>query len=139
MCDQHHSIPYLRVLVRRTSQSLSHCLSLARKAARPFAGFSTEMSLTPSLDLDSSCGALIASHLTGYALRVMERMGWTDARLDDLSRRVDAGFARVDADIRELRVEIRSELGALRLTLSRVGGGVMIGLVGVIAAVVAGG
>ena len=69
----------------------------------------------------------------------MERMGWTDARLDDLSRRVDAGFARVDADIRELRAELRSELGALRLTLIRVGGGVMIGLVGVIAAVVAGG
>jgi hypothetical protein len=69
----------------------------------------------------------------------MERAAWTDERLDDLSRRMDAGFARVDADIRELRMELRTELGALRLTLLRVGRGVMVGLVGVIAAVLAGG
>jgi hypothetical protein len=31
---------------------------------------------------------------------------WTDERLDDLARKMDAGFARVDADIRELRVLI---------------------------------
>jgi hypothetical protein len=64
-------------------------------------------------------------------------MAWTDERLDDLSRRMDAGFARVDADIRELRAELRAEIGGLRLTLLRVGGGIMIGLVGVIAAVLA--
>jgi hypothetical protein len=69
----------------------------------------------------------------------MGRAAWTDERLDDLARRMDAGFARVDADIRELRMELRTELGALRLTLLRVGGGVMVGLVGVIAAVLAGG
>jgi hypothetical protein len=68
----------------------------------------------------------------------MERGALTDERLDDLARRMDAGFARVDADIRELRMELRTELGALRLTLLRVGG-VMVGLVGVIAAVLAGG
>ena len=28
---------------------------------------------------------------------------WTDGRLDDLSRRMDAGFERVDRDMRELR------------------------------------
>lgn len=61
----------------------------------------------------------------------MERSAWTDERLDDLANRMDAGFARVDADIRELRAEI----GGLRLTLLRVGGGIMIGLVGVIAAI----
>lgn len=61
----------------------------------------------------------------------MERTFWTDDRLDDLANRVDAGFARVDADIRELRAEI----GGLRQALLRVGGGIMIGLVGVIAAV----
>jgi len=61
----------------------------------------------------------------------MERIAWTDERLDDLANRMDAGFARVDADIRELRADI----GGLRLTLLRVGGGIMIGLVGVIAAV----
>jgi hypothetical protein len=75
----------------------------------------------------------------GLACEEMERAAWTDERLDDLARRMDAGFARVDADIRELRLELRTELGALRLTLLRVGGGVMIGLVGVIAAVFAGG
>jgi hypothetical protein len=67
----------------------------------------------------------------------MERVAWTDERLDDLSRRMDAGFARMDADIRELGAEVRSEIGGLRLTLLRVGGGLMIGLVGVIAAVLA--
>lgn len=61
----------------------------------------------------------------------VERSAWTDERLDDLANRMDAGFARVDADIRELRAEI----GGLRLTLLRVGGGIMIGLVGVIAAI----
>jgi hypothetical protein len=75
----------------------------------------------------------------GLACAEMGRAAWTDERLDDLARRMDAGFARVDADIRELRMELRTELGALRLTLLRVGGGVMVGLVGVIAAVLAGG
>ena len=61
----------------------------------------------------------------------VERTAWTDSRLDDLANRMDAGFSRVDADIRELRAEI----SGLRLTLLRVGGGIMVGLVGVIAAV----
>jgi len=62
-----------------------------------------------------------------------------------LSRRVDSGFERVDTDIRELRIEVReqggelrAEIDALRVTLIRVGGGIMAGLVGVIAAVLAG-
>ena len=33
----------------------------------------------------------------------MERTMWTDERLDDLSQKVDAGFGRVDRDIRDLR------------------------------------
>ena len=44
----------------------------------------------------------------------------------------------MDADIREFRMELRSEIGGLRgeigglrMTLLRVGGGIMIGLVGV--------
>jgi hypothetical protein len=76
----------------------------------------------------------------------VERTAWTDERLNDLANRMDAGFARIDADIRELRVELRSEIGglraelrgeigALRLMLLRVGGGIMVGLVGVIAAI----
>jgi hypothetical protein len=76
----------------------------------------------------------------------MERAAWTDQRLDDLARRMDAGFQRVDADIRELRGEVvalrgelRGEIDALRVTLLRVGGGTIVGLIGVIAAVLASG
>jgi hypothetical protein len=94
----------------------------------------------------------------------MERAAWTDERLDALARRMDAGFERVDRDIRDLRSEVaglraemrgeigglrtelggeigglRGEIDALRITLLRVGGGVIVGLVGVIAAVLAGG
>jgi hypothetical protein len=61
----------------------------------------------------------------------VERVAWTDERLDDLARRIDVGFDRVDRDIRELRGVIE----ALRTTLLRVGGGLMVGLIGVIAAV----
>jgi hypothetical protein len=39
---------------------------------------------------------------------------WTDKRLDDLNQRVASGFDRVDADIRGLRVETRTEFIALR-------------------------
>ena len=69
----------------------------------------------------------------------MERAAWTDERLDDLSRRMDAGFDRIDADIRELRLELRTEIGELRTTMIRIGGGLMVGLVGVIGAVLAAG
>lgn len=72
----------------------------------------------------------------------VERTAWTDERLHDLANRMDAGFARLDADIRELRTELRAEIGGLRgeigglrLTVLRVGGGIMVGLVGVIAAI----
>jgi hypothetical protein len=36
------------------------------------------------------------------------RATWTDERLDDLARRVDKGFDRVDTDIRELRAEMNA-------------------------------
>jgi len=39
-------------------------------------------------------------------MAVMERERWTDERLDDLATGVDKRFDRVDADIRELRVDI---------------------------------
>jgi hypothetical protein len=37
----------------------------------------------------------------------MERTMWTDERLDDLALKMDAGFERVDRDIRELRTGMR--------------------------------
>jgi len=74
----------------------------------------------------------------------MERSVWTDERLDDLAQRMDTGFDRVDRDIRDLRAEmgqgfaeVRGEIEALRVTLLRIGGGMMVGLLGVIAAVLA--
>ena len=42
------------------------------------------------------------------------RESWTDERLDDLNQKVDAGFDRVDADIRGLRLETKTEFVALR-------------------------
>jgi hypothetical protein len=44
----------------------------------------------------------------------MQRSTWTDERLDDLSRRMDSGFDRVDRDIRDLRVEVGGEFDSLR-------------------------
>jgi tetrahydromethanopterin S-methyltransferase subunit G len=52
-------------------------------------------------------------------MSVMEpREKWTDERLDDLSRKVDDGFARVDSDIRELRVEVKHQGASLRAEMS---------------------
>ncbi|MGH2993358.1 MAG: hypothetical protein ACRDL1_07450 [Solirubrobacterales bacterium] len=73
----------------------------------------------------------------------MERVAWTDERLDDFSRRVDARFDQVDhrLDRLEARLDdglggIRAEIGELRSMFVRIGGGVIVGLVGVIAAVI---
>jgi hypothetical protein len=33
---------------------------------------------------------------------------WTDSRLDDFTENVDAGFAKVDADIREVRADMKA-------------------------------
>jgi hypothetical protein len=57
----------------------------------------------------------------------MERVTWTDERLDDLAARMDAGFARVDHEIRELRS-----------TMTRFGIGLVLALIGVIATMVGG-
>ena len=77
----------------------------------------------------------------------MERGSWSDARLDDrfdqIDRRfdqVDARFDRVDAEFQDVRMElrdIRGEISDLRTTLIRFNGGIMVGLLGVIAAILA--
>jgi 3-dehydroquinate synthetase len=78
----------------------------------------------------------------------MGRTTWTEERLDDLADSMRSGFARVDQDIRDLRVEtregfaeLRGEINYLRTELRtvmfRVGGGVIVGLIGVIAAILA--
>lgn len=63
----------------------------------------------------------------------MERLAWTDERLDDMSARMDTGFDRVDRDIRDLRgemnagfAEVRSELSSLRGLMYRMNAGLLI-------------
>ena len=45
----------------------------------------------------------------------MPREQWTDERLDDLNKKVDDGFARLDKDIRELRTDMNSRFNALEV------------------------
>lgn len=47
------------------------------------------------------------------------REKWTDERLDDLSEGMTEGFRRVDADLRELR----SDMKAMQRLIIQVGGG----------------
>jgi hypothetical protein len=62
-------------------------------------------------------------------LAPMERVAWTDERLDDMSRRMDAGFDRLDRDFRELRIELKEEIKELRVHINRVSGGLMVGVI----------
>ena len=62
----------------------------------------------------------------------MERTGWTDERLDDLAESTRSGFARLDQDVRDVRVELGSlrnelkgEIQDLRQTMVRVGAGLI--------------
>jgi hypothetical protein len=61
------------------------------------------------------------------------RQSWTDERLDDLSQRMDEGFRRVDADVRELRTEMNARFDNLNRSLLQLGGGVIVALIGLIA------
>ncbi|MGE5858669.1 MAG: hypothetical protein ACM31K_09295 [Solirubrobacterales bacterium] len=67
----------------------------------------------------------------------MERASWTDERLDDLAEAMRSGFDRVDRDMRDLR----SEMESLRQTVLRIGAGLMggmtVGFLSVIVAIVA--
>jgi hypothetical protein len=56
----------------------------------------------------------------------MERVAWTDERLDDLTQQMDAGFERVDRDIRDLRSEVHEGFAEMRSLMFRVGGGVVV-------------
>lgn len=65
--------------------------------------------------------------------RSMERVAWTDERLDGLSARMDAGFDLVDRDMRDLRSEmrsgfadVRSEIDSLRALMLRMNAGLLV-------------
>ncbi len=54
----------------------------------------------------------------------LPRKNWPDDRIDELSKRVDAGFAKVDERFKEVgkrfdkaRDEMKSEVGGLRVEL----------------------
>jgi tetrahydromethanopterin S-methyltransferase subunit G len=47
---------------------------------------------------------------------------WTDDRLDELSTKVDAGFARVDGDIRELKGEMNQRFDRVDKRFEKVEG-----------------
>lgn len=73
----------------------------------------------------------------------MGREAWTDERLDDMSRRMDVGFDRVDREVRDVRgevaglrtemhqgfAEVRGELNGLRLLMLRMFGGLVASLI----------
>lgn len=57
------------------------------------------------------------------------RQSWTDERLDDMSRRMDQGFARVDVELRALN----GRFDALERILIQIGFVMTASLLGVIA------
>jgi hypothetical protein len=57
------------------------------------------------------------------------REAWTDERLDDLSRKMDQGFSRLDAEMRALN----GRFDSLQRTLLQVGGVLTTALIGLIA------
>lgn len=74
----------------------------------------------------------------------MESSAWTSERLDDLSRgvhrgfaQVDSRFAQVDQDIRDLRKEMRDGFQAINGLFFRIGGSIIVALIGVIGAILA--
>jgi hypothetical protein len=84
-----------------------------------------------------------------------QRSTWTSERLDDLAEGMRTGFARLDQDNRDMRAEmsdgfrqmraemsemrgeLRGEINELRVMMFRIGGAMMVGLIGVIAAILA--
>ena len=52
---------------------------------------------------------------------------------------MEQGFARVDQDMRDLRSEMHEGFQAINALLLRIGGGIIVALIGVIAAIFAGG
>lgn len=44
----------------------------------------------------------------------LNRVAWTDDRIDDAMARIDRGFDRLSDEMREMRVEMHTEFRALR-------------------------
>jgi hypothetical protein len=67
----------------------------------------------------------------------VERSTWTDERINDFTQRVDADIREFRVEVRAGFAEIRGELAALRLMVMRFGGGLLIAQFGMIAALIA--
>jgi hypothetical protein len=70
-------------------------------------------------------------------METMARENWTDARLDDLSHRMDQGFEKVDRDIRDLRAEMKggfdridARFDSMQRTLFLAAAGIVAALIG---------
>lgn len=70
--------------------------------------------------------------------RLEERFDGIDRRFDEVDRRfdeVDRRFDRVEGEMLELRREMRTGFAALQSLLNRAGAGIIVSLMGVIAAI----
>ena len=66
-------------------------------------------------------------------MAVMAREAWTDERIDDLAKRMDQGFNRVEADIRE----VKAGISALNIRIDSMQRAMIIGFVTLFASIVA--
>ena len=58
------------------------------------------------------------------------REKWTDERLDDLNKKVDLGFARMDARFEHLEARIDAKFGGLNRTLIGSAAAIVAALIG---------
>ena len=62
----------------------------------------------------------------------MERMAWTDERLDYRFNHIDSELRDLRQDMREMRAELPGEIERLRLAMITVGGSGFLGLIAVV-------
>ena len=67
---------------------------------------------------------------------MMPREKWTDERLDDLSKKVDDGFADTKAEMREGFARVDTELRAINARFDALNRNLLIGAVAIIAALI---
>lgn len=65
--------------------------------------------------------------------QVDRRFADVDRRFDVVERRMEAGFVRVDTDIRELRTEMNTRFDAMQRTMVQFGGVMIVALIGLVA------
>jgi hypothetical protein len=79
------------------------------------------------------------AHVDQRFVQVDQRFEQADQRFVRIEARMDQGFARVDRDLRDLRGEMQRGFQAINGLLFRIGGAIIVALIGVIAAILASG